>query len=243
MSRYENVLETSEDGRFRVLLELEEGPDEPYDDGQCPLLRIEPRTYRTDHVMATGRPTGDDDTVEAAVRHWQTTPSDDDWRLFEKYLRAFFGTTHIVTWYSDSYWYVAYDTTAWRGYCGWDDGHPMPADAVNLNEYRAWCEGEVYCYAVERNVTWHRDDDPDATMSTCETEDSCGGYYGLDWAKECAMEAYRDAIAKASSDDAARIAAAVADIQRVDAASCRDPACTIAYPHYKHDRGEPGMRS
>lgn len=31
---------------------------------------------------------------------------------------------------------------------------------------------------------------------------------------------------------------AVKDIERVDAASCRDPACTIVYPHYKHNRGE-----
>lgn len=51
---------------------------------------------------------------------------------------------------------------------------------------------------VEQNVTWRRDDNPDVTMATWETVDSCWGFYGSDGAngeylKQCAMDAFKAA--------------------------------------------------
>jgi hypothetical protein len=185
---YSETLETSDDGQYRVQLIADEYADEPYDDGQSPLLRLETTGYgvRAEHVMATGRPVDDDARIEEAAQHWATTPADSDWPKFEKYLRAYYGVTVIETWNSGSYWYVTYDPARWREYAG------APAGSVDMSEYRAWCEGDVWGYAVERNVTWHRDDDPDTAMHTWETEDSCAGFYGRDYAEEEALRAYRD---------------------------------------------------
>jgi hypothetical protein len=191
---YEETLKTSDDGRYRVQLIADEYADEPYDDGQSPLLRIESTGYggvKACHVMATGRPTDDDNRVENAAMTWGS-PSGSNFDLFEKYLRAYYGTTEIETWHSGSYWYVTYDTATWRAYAGLDQagstGH------ISMDEYRAWCEGDCWGYAVDQNVTWQRTDDPDDTMQTWETEDSCFGFYGSDYAREEALRAYESAV-------------------------------------------------
>ena len=183
---YSETLATSKDGRYRVQLIADEYADEPCDDGQSPLLRLECRYgWRADHVMATGRPLDDDARIEEAAERWGT-PYSDDWPLFEKYLRTYYGVTKIETWYSGSYWYVTYDPATWRNHIG------ALAGSISLDEYRAWCEGDCWGYAVERNVTWHRDDDPDETMQTWETEDSCWGFYGREYAEQCALGAFKD---------------------------------------------------
>lgn len=190
---HEEILETSEDGRFRVKLVLDEWPDEPYDDGQSPLIRIERTSYgiRAEHIMATGRPLDDDEHVEEAIARWGT-PSSPDWRLVEKYLRAFHGVTKIETWYSGSYWYVTYDPARWREHVG------APEGSVDMSEWRAYVEGDVWGWVVEKSVTWHTDDPGHDDKDEWEHVDSCGGYYGSngangDYLKSCAREALLDA--------------------------------------------------
>ena len=181
-----DTLETSEDGQYRVQLIADEYPDEPYDDGQSPLMRLDSRRgWRAEHVMATGRPLDDDARIEEAAARWGS-PARNDWPLFEKYLRAYYGTTEVETWYSGDYWYVTYDTARWRAHVG------APEHSVSMAEYRAWCEGDVWGYSVERKVTWQRTDAPGKTMQTWETEDSCFGFYGYEYARESALEAFRE---------------------------------------------------
>jgi hypothetical protein len=176
-----------------VVLIADEYPDEPYDDGQSPLLRLDINGYRgnrAEHVMATGRPLDDDARIEQAAERWGS-----DFRLLEKYLRACYGVTKVETWHSGSYWYVTYDPAAWREHVG------APAGSVDMSEYRAYCEGDVWGYAVERRVTWKPVDAPaddDVTMQTWETVDSCFGFYGSDGAngeylRETALEAFESA--------------------------------------------------
>jgi hypothetical protein len=192
---YSEVLETSGDGRFRVQLVADECADEPYDDGASPLLRLDQSSYgvKAEHVMATGRPLDADSYVENAAMCWGP-PNRDSWRLFEKYLRAYFGVTVIETWYSGDYWYVTYDPAAWREWSG------APEGSVSMSEYRAYCEGDVWGFVVEQNVTWTTDDDyPD--MATWEHVDSCFGFYGRDGAngdylESTAREALADAVAE-----------------------------------------------
>jgi hypothetical protein len=190
---YSEILETSEDERYHVRLVLDECPPEPYDCSQSPLLRIGTRGggHRAEHIHIGDRPTDADDQIENAIHHWATCPADSDWTLFEKYLRAFHGVTQIETWHSGSYWYVTYDSAAWREWCG------APAGGADMSEWRAYCEGDVWGWIVEKNVTWHADDDRD-DMSTWEDGESCWGYYGSDGAngkylKSCAREALLDA--------------------------------------------------
>lgn len=171
-----------ERGDYRVRIVADEYADEPYDDSQSPLLRLDGR--HTKFVdSGTMRPRDDDDSVIAAIEHWNTAPSDRDWRLFEKYLRAFYGVTQIETWNSGSYWYVTYDSKAWRDAVG------APAGTADMSEYQAWCEGEAYSWVVEKRVMWSTTDAFD-DMATWETVDECSGYYGYtDYLKTTALEA------------------------------------------------------
>lgn len=50
-----------------------------------------------------------------------------------------------------------------------------------VETWRRWADGEVYCVTLEHAVTWHRtelhDGDPDETMTTWEPVDSLSGCY------------------------------------------------------------------
>jgi len=172
---YSEVLETSNDGRFRVRLVLDEFADEPYDDGASPLLRLEYRHgYRAEHVMTGSRPADADGCVEAAAERWGT-----DFELLEKYLRAYHGATKVETWHSGDYWYVTYDPAAWREWAG------APEGSADMSEYRAWCEGDVWGYVVDKRVTW-------------DAGDSCWGFYGRAGANgEYLEQTAREALAAA----------------------------------------------
>jgi hypothetical protein len=191
---YEEILAATDDGRFRVKLIADEHPDEPYDDGQSPLMRLDctGNGWRAEHIMATGRPLDADPYVEAAAEHWGS-PSGSDWQLFEKYLRAYHGVTKVETWHSGSYWYVAYDPAGWREHVG------APEGSADMSEYRAWCEDDVWGYVVQKRVTWHTDDPGYEDEDRWEdTDDSCWGFYGSDGAngkylRETAREALADA--------------------------------------------------
>lgn len=192
---YSETLETK--GDYRVRLVADECPDEPYDDGQSPLMRLDHTSYGwiAEHIMATGRPLDNDGFVENAAMCWGT-----DFRLLEKYLRAFHGATKVETWHSGSYWYITYDSAAWREHVG------APEGSADMSEYRAWCEGDVWGWVVEKRVTWTTGDDYDDRESW-EHVDSCWGYYGSggangEYLKTCAREALADA-AKAEDDPAA----------------------------------------
>jgi len=186
------TLATSADGQWRVQIFNGECPDEPYDDTQSPLLRIEYRYGRThaEHIQTGSRPTGNDAQIEEAAEKWGNPSGSNFDRYFGKYLRAYCGVTKIETYHSNDYWYVTYDSAAWREWCG------APEGSADLSAYRAWCEGDVYGYVVERNVTWHREDDPNETMQTWESEDSCWGFYGYKYAKESALEAFKSTVPK-----------------------------------------------
>ncbi len=200
-----------EEGDWRVTIKRDEYSNEPYDDGQSPLLRID-RGYgyggrSAEHVMVGGmRPTDSDARIEEAAARWAGKPD-----LFEKYLRAFHGAT-VIKWYgpnqSTDYTYVTYDTPEWSECIGYDDKCAPRADydgakAVNMDEYIAYLEGDVYSFTVERKISvketreigfageYLRDEEYE--YDTWEHVDSCGGHYGYEWAKQAALEAFDDA--------------------------------------------------
>lgn len=84
-----------------------------------------------------------------------------------------------------------------------------PEKVINseIEEYRAWAEGEVYGYIIERSVTWVPKEDPngEVEMETWEEveEGSCWGFVGYDYAKEAALEAFEPYKAEAESESKA----------------------------------------
>lgn len=133
--------------------------------------------------------------------------------ILERWLRAFYGVTKFETWDSDDYTYIAYDPSCWRAEIG------APEGSISLDDWKAWVTGEVYGYTVERLTEFKRADDAlefgrwcrahpavplyrqeisyeeylrdyQRNLETWEpTGDSCGGFYGYDYAKEEALEA------------------------------------------------------
>jgi hypothetical protein len=190
------------EGNYRVRLVIDEDADAPYDDGAAPIMRLDYYRgggWRAAHVDQGNRPRDCDDRIEEAAQRWGS-----DFDLLEKYLRAYHGTTKVQTWHSGEYWYITYDSAVWRDYTG------APVDAIVgedlMAEYRAYVEGDVWGYVVEKRVTWHTDepvadiDRPGGTYAdrdSWEHVDSCWGFYGQDYAREAAAEA----LAAAKSDD------------------------------------------
>lgn len=176
---------------FRVRLVLDQDADQPYDETGPPLVRIYPRSGNVESLRSAGSP-----QIAEAVERWGT-PASPGWKLVEKYLRAFHGTQNIETYYSGEYWYIAFDTEDWIKSIGFDDvtaprGNYKPWPM--LAEWKAWVEGDVYGYIVEKQARWAKmvdgvaDESDD--MTTWETVDSCWGFYGDEYAKEAALEAF-----------------------------------------------------
>lgn len=175
---YSEVLEDK--GTMRVSVVLEEGPAEP--ENESPLLRQDScrhdECHRVEHVgWSDGYPCSY--RVEAAARKWGV-----DSPLFEKYLRAFHGVTKMTFYRNSDYVYVTFDDKSWRDSVG------APEGSGNLDDYEAWCEGDVYGYVIERKETWHAESDPEITMTTWEEDEASWGIYGYEYAVEAAKEAF-----------------------------------------------------
>lgn len=180
---------------MRLRLVRDDFPAEPYHDGQSPILRLYPLGgvgWRADYIDSIGGyPPAAIDDIAAAGSRWGR-----DRELFERYLRMFHGTT-AVQWYDGrcgggDYVYVTFDTADWRQHHGIADGQ---IDVIDMSEWQAYCEGDVYGYIIEEHAAWQGTDSAGAvidTMQTWETVDSCWGFYGFDHAEQAARQAVHD---------------------------------------------------
>lgn len=109
-----------------------------------------------------------------AIYRWSASPSDREWELVEKYMRAFWGVKELHTFYSDGIrgWYVG----TYKG---------------TVDEYQAWCEGEVFIIQTERRITERTlKSELDGTLisddeiETWEETDTVGGFIGADYVIE-----------------------------------------------------------
>ena len=185
-----DVVEASDDGNYRVRLVADDYIEQPYDETGPLVLRIMSgwSPSSTAEVLAGDHGNGEAEAVSRALEHFGS-PSDREFRKFEKWARAFLGTRYIDTWYSDGYrgWYVALDSAAWRAMVGQADDYVRPDGSSYLSEWEAWATGDVYGYVVERRVvqeTVTRDLDGKEisrdTHPAWEEVDSCWGFYGYD---------------------------------------------------------------
>ncbi|WIM95792.1 hypothetical protein ACTOB_007926 [Actinoplanes oblitus] len=187
-------------GDLRVRLAHDGCAAEPYFEGRSPILRLYPSRswggWRGEYIDSIGAytPTAADDILTAAEK-WAGGPD-----LFERYLRMFHGTT-AVEWYDGrpgggDFVYVTFDTAGWRA------RYDLPDDVagiVDLSEWRAYCEGDVYGYVVEERATWQRTNgagEVAETRETWEPVDSCWGFYGHQYA-ETAGRSVLDAMTSA----------------------------------------------
>ncbi|MBO0884715.1 MAG: hypothetical protein J2P17_31160 [Mycobacterium sp.] len=176
----EDVLD--ERGGFRVRLEADQHPDEPYDDGQSPILSLHYRHgWHAEHVdPGTFRPRDCDADIQRAAEHFG---SDTD--KLERYLKAYHGCTQIVEWFDrDGTRFITYDDRAWREKVG------APEGSASLAEWQAYCEGDVFGYVIEKRVKWTADDDAFPPRDAWEYVHSCGGYFGHDHAEQAATEEF-----------------------------------------------------
>ena len=157
---------------YRVRLEFDDSPEQPYDDGATPILTIE----RGSHVEAFNKQA--EPYVGTVAELLQRFELD----TVERFVKIFYGATKMDSFYSDGIrgTYIAFDTAEWREAVG---AAPERLQAEDyLSEVRAWAEGEVYGHVVEKF-------DADADEWEATDDGTCWGFYGREWAEQAAREA------------------------------------------------------
>lgn len=167
---------------MRARIVYDEYAECPYDDGSSPIIALPYREHPRQVTAITSYEVSPR-IIEAASRWLRYEPGPD---RFERYMRAFHGTTELVWFNDDRTDYVTFDTAAWREAMGitdeWRSLNPA-AKLANADEYRAWLDGESYVIIVERRLwkaTVDRDliPDPDSVDDEWEFVDSLAGLYG-----------------------------------------------------------------
>lgn len=200
---YTDVIE--ERGEYRATITIDTRPDRPENDFGYPVLRVESSGYGGGLVTSTGygsHSAKQDGIPDGGIDALQHFVSNHGWSdgidIFGRYLAIFHGGS-IKRW-SGQQWhdptYVAYVTErmvrdAW-GFTG-------PVPAAELDEWTAYCEGEVYFVTVQRRLLKRTEyvtlDDHHPVEATeaeewFDVDDSIvGGYYGEKYAREAALEA------------------------------------------------------
>lgn len=196
---------THDSGEFRVRLVYDFYPHEPWNDGGCPILRVDSNSWGGARFEHTGYgdyyKSGLD--PERVLSHFaERFGYREGIEVFERYIHIFHEgsveTYHLG--YSREYGYVTFTTRTLAREWGIPDDQPVPA--AEMTEWRAYCEGEVYGYVVEKAIDWRpvNDEDGDDVMTTWEVVDSLWGFYGhesLDYMRGEATDALNAAAADA----------------------------------------------
>lgn len=189
----ENVIETSENGRYRVRLEIQQ------DSGS-----YNPRTEQDNvaHVVTVPTPGYIDVDKDGGplADGWARL---DGWskgervELFTRWARVYHdavivldqpcrrGRTHEGT---TALWYMLPEDIEREQI---DRERAQKVIEGEIEEYRLWAAGEVYGWIIEKGVTWVRKGDAETTdgpdeMDTWEHVASCWGHIGRRWAEEAA---------------------------------------------------------
>lgn len=185
-----------QDYRVRLVQEYEYEP--PYDEGSVPLWRVEYRgtERRVEQVKMTSFDASDVYMTQAVEQFGGVGNAE-----LERWLRIWHGTTVVEWWYHDTTWYVAADTDKWRQHVGATPEaiRKQAEDGSLMAEYKAWCQGEVYGYVIERRLVAYTtvvepaDGKIIGSRRTDEwfevdDEGSMSGLYGADYAQKVAIE-------------------------------------------------------
>lgn len=165
---------------YRVSIVPDQDAQEPYDDGQWPILRLERHRGQGTYVEPFNDAAKGFEDKFAALMVRSTgrlAPAE----LFERYLRIFHGVSQFRTYgpnQGTDYTYMAFDTKAWRESVGWTDergGIAVMAEEKPLAEIQAYVEGDVWGWISEKR--WNPDEDQEDDEGW-EAIESVWGYYG-----------------------------------------------------------------
>jgi hypothetical protein len=107
--------------------------------------------------------------------------------LFQRWARAFHGAVTEVHTPNEgpvSVWYMMPEDQR-------DTPDPVAYLRGDIAEYQAWAEGDVFSYVIEKAVDWGRRDGKEGSMTTWETVDSLGSFYGYEEVERVARDAFK----------------------------------------------------
>lgn len=218
-------VDTPDGMTFRALIVQDDDPQEPYFDAGCPVLQIDTGRGYSFAVEATNYGAGQDDGLTVkGVRdygtqgaaeileyfHEHAAPCDRRTAIdtFERYLHIYHDG-NLVSYgpnQGTDYTYVAYMTrTLWESW-----GNTGEVGRADLDEWRAYVEGDTYGIMVEYCPTVEIEDgsvrssdygDVDHDGWT-ETDGTCWGFYGQQYAEESAREELAAEVASHNDKDA-----------------------------------------
>lgn len=180
-----DTLETR--GAYRVVIHPDTDAEAPDADMQGSVYYFDDRSERFALQHAGKGP----DLTEQLIDAWERFGDTD---TIGRYLRMFYGAVGFDYFDTRDGKYVsvvtADDLTEW-GFSSIEEyrsqtGHADPSHGI-LTEWRAYADGDVWGYSVEKLTHWTADDGQ--TRDTWEEVDSCWGFYGREWAEEAAIEA------------------------------------------------------
>lgn len=189
------VIETSEDGRHRVVLVPDEFCESPIDSGDwwnVSVIYLDGRGFWSADMVALHDP---EDRV-TAWRHLDNYCRADADEAFTRYMSIFHGIkVEEVGVGSDGTRGLAWVEPSERDRVGGSPDSDAENIRLSMETYNSWARGEVYGYVVQERAHWVRMDDEDIEREdrwTWEaTDDSCFGYYGWDDAERQAREALK----------------------------------------------------
>lgn len=174
------ILATTEDGQYRAVLHTDTDPYQPDGDVYAPIIKFESGWDIHAYEVTEGSET----YAEAFNRFAQVIERHEVPEVFERYLRIFHGTQQVTTYgpnMSTDYMYLGFDTDEWAEKVG------CPAERRahdTLTDHRAWLEGDVYWIELQKRTPGACGHEGCEDHTEWDTEDSVGGYYGVEHARE-----------------------------------------------------------
>lgn len=176
-----DVLEKAGEYRVRLVLQEDSQSDNPRSNRDSNATHaITPKGQRYIDVDENGGPL-EEGWKRIEDRYVDAVP------VFARWARIFHGATvvedrpHNGAW---ALWYVMPEKLAETSW---------PAEKVieeEAREYRAWADGEVYGYIIEKAVGWSRIDKKVGILVSWDDIESCWGFIGREYAEESAREAF-----------------------------------------------------
>lgn len=190
-----DVVETSADGRYRAVVRPDSEPMQPDGDFFGYVFQVYGTRQAELCAKAHGTP-AEDFGLEYA---WERFG---DMVKVERYVRMFRGAVGFDYFDTRDGKFVNIVTMADLNLWGFTSvtehqeqtGNADPSSG-NLDEWRAYVEGDVYYFSIEKRVTWTPDDPGFEAREEWETVDSTGGFYGYEHARDTAREELAAAIA------------------------------------------------
>lgn len=195
------IIETR--GEYRAVRDYDHYPAEPENEMGCPILRLyDNRAYFTGYGAVSAKGDGLNRDADDALTHFiQRHPLHEGVEAFGRWLAIWHGgsaTSYHLGW-SREYGYVAYVTERMAREVWGHGTEDLPGEALvpELDEWKAYCEGDVHMVTIEQRViqvagTLSLSRDVIHPLSESEAwtaiDGPICGFYGSEYAEESAID-------------------------------------------------------